>query len=396
MIQAGVGLSTKTEDPMLAGKEACQQAASSIRGDPDLIIALSSVALHHPEVVSGIHEVFPATPMVGCSTAGEIVSSGPSKESVVVMALKSDQMHFTVAKGGIVKDDARASGRMLAENIKRSAPEDVTSMIMFSDVLAGNGTEISRGVLEVFGQNFVLVGGAAGDDLNFKDTHEYFNGEVLSGYTVGVGLSGHYKKGVGAKHGWEKVGADKIVTRAKGTTVFEIDGKPAFETYKEYLGDKAEEMKKGVLTQIGLTYPLGMSNPKADGVMIRTPLVINKDGSIVFGAEVIEGSTVSIMLGSTSRAIEAAEEVARNVASEFKDAKPKALFVSDCIARKMLYGPNVSEEIDRVTSIIGKDIPLIGFYSYGQHAPVYGISADINSCDPGFYEESIVLFAIGE
>jgi hypothetical protein len=81
--------------------------------------------------------------------------------------------------------------------------------------------------------------------------------------------------------------------------------------------------------------------------------------------------------------------------SEFAHSKPAAVFISDCIARKKLYGAASNKEIENVTSIVGKDVPIIGFYSYGQHAPVFGVK-DINACDPGFYEESIVLYAIGE
>jgi len=102
------------------------------------------------------------------------------------------------------------------------------------------------------------------------------------------------------------------------------------------------------------------------------------------------------MIGTQEKSIEAAVEVAKNVAAEFKDSPPKALFISDCIARKKLYGPDVSKEIKEVTDIIGNDVPLVGFYSYGQHAPVYGVKGNIDACDPNFYEESIVIFAIGE
>lgn len=396
MIKSGVGISTNTGNAREAGVQAVKAAAEQMGGTPDVLIVLSSIAMRHPEVIAGIESVFPGVPLVGCSTSGEITSDGPSKESVVAMALASDQMHFTVGIGLPVKGQEREAGRALANDIKSKAPEEVTSMIIFSDVLGANGTEISRGVLDVFGNNFVMVGGAAGDDLNFKDTHEYYNGKVLSGYTVGVGLSGKYRKAFGAKHGWEAVGATKTVTKAKGTVVYEIDGKPAFETYKEYLGDKADEIKNGILNQIALTYPLGMRVEGVEGYMIRVPLGFNDDGSIAFGAEVIEGSKVNIMLGTQEKSVEAALEAARNVAAEFKDAPPKALFISDCIARKKLYGPNVAHEIHEVRKVIGEGVPLVGFYSYGQHAPVYGVTSDINACDPNFYEETIVLFAIGE
>jgi len=278
MIKSGVGLSTNTDAPREAGIQAAKDAAEKAGGKPDVFIVLSSIAMRHPEVIAGIESAFPGVPLVGCSTAGEITSAGSSKESVVAMALRSDQMQFTVGIGKPVKGNEREAGKALANDIKSKAPGEVTSMIIFSDVLGANGTEISRGVLDVFGENFLMVGGAAGDDLNFKDTHEYYNGKVMSGYTVGVGLSGNYKKAFGAKHGWESVGATKTVTKAEGTTVHEIDGKPAFETYKEYLGDKAEDIKKGILNQIALTYPLGMRVKDVEGYMIRVPLVFNDDG----------------------------------------------------------------------------------------------------------------------
>jgi hypothetical protein len=381
---------------MEAGKEAAQKASQTLGASPDLFIVLSSVAMHHPEVINGIRQSFPQTPLIGCSTSGEISVSGLIRESVVVMALKSDQMGFTVAKGGNARENARQAGRTLAENIKQSSPEEVTSLLLFSDVMGASGTELTRGVLDVFGKDFMVVGGAAGDDMNFKDTHEYFNDEVLSGYAVGVGLSGQYKKVFGAKHGWEKVGAAKKVTKAKGTIVYEIDGKPAFEIYRDYLGEKAEELKKGFLTYASMTYPLGMSAPGVEGYMIRVPLVINPDGSMVLGAEAVEGTNVNIMMGSQQNAINAAEEAARNVVAEFNGKKPEALFISSCVSRLKLLGPNAPKEIEKVVAVTGKETPTIGFYSYGQHAPVYGIVNDINSCDPGFYEASIVLFAIGE
>jgi hypothetical protein len=396
MIKSGVGISTNTENAREAGIQAVTLAAEQIGGKPDVLIVLSSIAMRHPEIIGGIESVFPGVALVGCSTSGEITTAGPSKESVVAMALASDQMHFTVGIGKKVKGNEREAGRALANDIKSRAPEEVTSMIIFSDVLGANGTEISRGVLDVFGSTFLMVGGAAGDDLNFKDTYEYYNGQVLSGFTVGVGLSGKYRKAFGAKHGWEAVGATKTVTKSKGTTVYEIDGKPAFATYEEYLGDRAKDIRLGILNQIALTYPLGMRTEGIDGYMIRVPLVFNDDGSIVFGAEVIEGSKVNIMLGTQEKSVEAALEAAHNVAAEFGDTAPKALFISDCIARKKLYGPNVAHEIQEIKKIIGETVPLVGFYSYGQHAPVYGVTSDINACDPNFYEESIVLFAIGE
>jgi len=70
---------------------------------------------------------------------------------------------------------------------------------------------------------------------------------------------------------------------------------------------------------------------------------------------------------------------------------PKAAFLFNCIARKKLLLNKKKEEIDKIRSVIGEEVPLIGFYTYGEQAPLGG---EITTCS--FHNETDVLFVLAE
>jgi hypothetical protein len=41
-------------------------------------------------------------------------------------------------------------------------------------------------------------------------------------------------------------------------------------------------------------------------------------------------------------------------------------------------------------------VPLLGFYTYGEQAPIAGETRDHDKISSRFYNETIVLFGIGE
>jgi hypothetical protein len=68
----------------------------------------------------------------------------------------------------------------------------------------------------------------------------------------------------------------------------------------------------------------------------------------------------------------------------------------NCIAREKLFSQKAKDEIAAVMEIIGRDVPLLGFYTYGEIVPIAGESRDSAKISTRFYNETIVLCAIGE
>lgn len=383
----GVGMSKETSAKG-AGREACKKAFEKV-SSPEFLIVFSSVKHNQEEMLSGVREVSGDVPLIGCSTAGEITNEGSTEGSVAVMALQSDAVDFFIGQGGDLKSGVREAGAELARNIKNAVSEP-NCLLMLTDVLNGNGAEVVRGVQDVMGENALIIGGAAGDDFLFKQTFAYCNEKIFSSSVVGVGMSGSYGIGVGVRHGWMPIGAPMKVTKSEGAVLRELDGRPAVSIYEDYFGKKAEELREEPLAQMAITYPLGMSIEGSDELLVRDPITVDDQGAITCAAEIPEGSEVRLMIGSKEEAIAAAKEAAQQALSQLNGKLPKAILVFNCIARRKLFGRYANEEIAAVKDVLGNDVPMLGFYTYGEIAPV---SRDSSS---RFHNETAVIIAIGD
>lgn len=393
MIKAGVGKSNNP-DGVKAGAEACQKALTQIGNEAKLIIVFSTVAYDQEEMLKGVRSISKEIPLVGCSDSGEITTEGPVSKHVAVMALSSDAIDFTIGIGKGTNKDSFKAGATAAKEIKKKAKKETSLFMMFLDGLAENGAAAVRGIQKVFGKNFPIVGGSAGDDFLFKKTYEYCNDQVLTNSVVGIGLSGKFSFGVGVRHGWEPIGLPMKVTKAKGAKLIEVNNRPALSIYEDYFGKKAEELIKEPIARMAYTYPLGISVKGSSELLIRDVVIANEKGEITCAAEIPQGSEIRLMLGDPEKAIEAAKEAAENALRQLKGAKPKAIFVFDCMARNKLLGSRIREEISAIQEVLGKNIPLIGFYTYGEQAPLGGVLEP--KCFSVFHNETMALMVLGE
>ena len=113
----GVGESADA-NPFRAGAEA-RAAAVDGRADLRALIVFASASLDIESVLDGIAPG--DVPLIGCSTAGEIGSSGPADRSVVVMALGGEgfAVSSAVATGAL---RAPARGRRRGRGLHRRPP----------------------------------------------------------------------------------------------------------------------------------------------------------------------------------------------------------------------------------------------------------------------------------
>jgi len=397
-LKASVGFS-QGEDPHAVGVVACQDALNSLgESEADLAIVFSSVQYDQEKMLAGVRSVSKNAVVVGGSTAGEIVTSGPlKKHSVAVMLMKSDSIKFYGGVGEGIKENAREAGKVAAASVKAQSGGSLKAFMMFPDVLAGNGADTVRGVLDSLGEHFPVVGGAPGDDFEFKKTYQYLNDKVYSGAVVGLGFEGEFKIGIGVKHGWVPVGAPLKVTKSSGAVLHELNGRPAISIYEDYFGaEEAKQLRTETLAKLALSYPLGMKMEGSDELMLRAPFAVDEHGSITCAAEVPEGSEMQLMVGSQEEAFKVAKEAAANAVAQLDGAKPKAVVIFNCIARSKLFGERAGEEIAAIQEAVGADVPLIGFYTYSEQAPLGGEVRNLEKCNPVSHNETVVICVFAE
>lgn len=337
---------------------------------PDLVVVFSSACFEQEALIKGIVSVTQEAPLVGCSTAGEILPEGPSRRSVVVMAIRSNSLRAAVGLGIGVHDNPRQAGRDLAHQVIQKKLDSPHGVVIFPEGLTGNGAEVVRGMQDVLGLSFPIAGGSAGDDFGFKQTYQYFQDKVYTDAVAGVLLAGSIHVGIGARHGWEPLGRPRRVTKASSNTVDELDGKAAISLYEEYFGKKTSSLGNEELARISIMYPLGFSIPGEERYLLRNAIRFNPNGSLVFSGEVPEGTQVRLMMGSKEKALEAARSAAEQAALSIAPHSPRFALVFSCTSRAQLFGRALGSEISAIQDRLGQAVPLIGFYDYGEQAPL--------------------------
>ncbi|MBN1586999.1 MAG: FIST C-terminal domain-containing protein [Candidatus Omnitrophica bacterium] len=400
-IRTGIGVSRLPESYQ-AGREAARIALSQSSSEDSTLLLVFSSARYSPEaLLRGIRTITRSGILVGCTTAGEITSQGPSHKSVVVVAITNPDMAYGVGLGQNISHNARAAGYeagreaklMLDQRFKGSHPLRRHFLLMLSEGLKGNCAETVRGLQNVMGNSFPIVGGSAGDDLHFVQTHQFLEDKVLSDSVVCLLVAGNISVGIGARHGWKPLGKPKTVTQSSSNTIEKIDDRPAVSVYDDYFGDKARELRSQSLTRMALLYPLGLSVPDETEYLVRNAMRVQANGAVVCGAEVPQGSEVRLMMGTKTSAITAARQAAQEAKKNLGKASPKLALIFESASRHQLLGRRAEEELEIVQKVIGAGVPLAGFYTYGEQAPLKAIR---HMGQTHFHNESIVVVLLGE
>jgi hypothetical protein len=100
-----------------------------------------------------------------------------------------------------------------------------------------NGTELVRGLKTRLPQQVEVTGGLSADGGLFQRTLVCANDVPAENTIAAIGLYGEQIKiGYGSVGGWDSFRPERLITRRKGNVLFDLDGKPALELYKRYLG----------------------------------------------------------------------------------------------------------------------------------------------------------------
>ena len=391
MIQAFTAVSTR-KDAFDAGHEATLAAMAKLSTKPDMLWVFGAISYDQQKLLDGIAAAAPGVQVIGCTTDGEISIKGLSINSVVVMALASDTIRFHTASVGNLLKGSYYAGSQIGEAFQGLGCRYIQ---IFSDGLSGNADRIIQGIKAQMGDDIQIAGGTAGDGGDFKRTFQYLGNRALTNSIVAVAFQGQFGFGTGTACGWFPVGIAKKVTRAVGNVVYELDGQPALQAYERFLGKHAEH-----LPAVGVEYPLGLLNSDSeaeeeDYFLCRATMGVDRqEGAIIFAGDVPEGSLVKMTIGNEEDIIKAAKGAAQSAIDRLRqtsqELKPQAIFLFSCMARKIVLGTRTDEEILAVQESVGKDVPIIGFYTYGEFCP-------IGECNiSSFHNETATLTVIGE
>ncbi|WP_047549639.1 FIST signal transduction protein [Methylotenera sp. G11] len=332
----------------------------------NLVLVFGSVKrFGEAKLQSTLKERYPTAQIIGCSTSGEITASGVFDDSLQITAVlweKTVQRVTHTKMSGMQNSFETAAG--LAKQLKA---DSLKAVLVYSDGLNVNGSELLEGFKSVLGE-VPIMGGMAGDGFNFNKTVQIFNDTVGDGLVIAVGLYGsHLIAATGVGRGWKPYGPPRKVTKSEKNIVLELDGKPALPLYNLYIGAHSAKDLPGS----GLKFPFAIiEEGKRDIEKIRTLLAIDpKSNSLTFAGNVDEGETVRFCQSTHDRLVEGAGDAAHLVKDNTNVNQSGLAVCVSCVGRKGVMAELVADEVKLVQQILGNQTAITGFYSYGEFAP---------------------------
>lgn len=319
--------------------------------------------------IAELEAALPRATVVGCSSAGVILGEGVSTRPVVATVVHFDRVvpslaWLTVAEVGSSRSAGEVLGRRLAAHLPTDRPGAV---LVLADGLVVNGTALVDGLTDTLPEHVTISGGLAGDGDRFADTWTYADGEARRGAVAAVALSGEgLEVGYGSSGGWEGFGPYRTVTGSEGNVLHTLDDRPALALYREYLGDRAEQLPASALL-----FPLLIRSPEGDVELVRTVLGIDDANStMTFAGDIPQGWTARLMRTTLDRLVDASAIAAEQ--AERSLAEPQLAIAVSCVGRRLVLGQRVDEEVEAAAEVLGHQAAVVGFYSYGELSPGVG------------------------
>jgi len=399
-LNVGVGQSSSIS-------EAVEMALENIN-NPKLTIVFASSDFDPNEVYSVVREKIKKGHIIGGTTAGEFTNlyTKPKTGTVAVMCLESPALKVGIGVGenisknpeeagrtainmayqNIIKDPTLASfvflGLMKSKNTNLLNINPFTTICLI-DGLQGVEEGVLRGMLSKMGRSSRIVGGSSGDDLKFKQTYQFADG-VYTNSVVNALVCG-LKMGVGMSHPYVPTDKGAVITKCKGRVIYELNERPAAEVLKELL--EVNEITPEVLS----VNPFGVrtGDVYADYI-IKSAICANKDGSVPCYAEVQKNCYLTMMTTDKKTAI---ENFKRALYDAVKDAgnleEIGAIVIFNCVLRHLLNEKLGISDVEIIRKTFGKDIPVIGFNTYGEQGSTRGGSM-------GHYNQTSTILVISK
>ncbi|ABM03036.1 diguanylate cyclase/phosphodiesterase with PAS/PAC sensor(s) [Psychromonas ingrahamii 37] len=301
---------------------------------------------HVQQVLDSLTSKLPHAAIIGCSTAGEIVS-GAVKENTIQISFsifkKTALQLFYYPKTNF-KAGEKASDEVVSQNTK--------AVIAFSEPFKGN----SELFLEGFSSkkpNIPIAGGNGGDNYLFEKTFIirgdkiYFEGIVLCSLNSDS-LYAHTNYSLSNV----SIGTEMIITKAVDNVIYEIDHTPVKNIYQYYLGETISNN----FPASAMEFPLQKIEEEMSVAM--TSVGMTEEGGFIYVGHFKNGDKVKFSITNTGKIFSKAYELYNSMICH----PVEATYVYSGATRKTFPKKCLDYEL----GLIEKVAPSSGFFCYGE------------------------------
>ena len=322
---------------------------------------------HIQHVCDILDENMPDALYLGCTSHANLLDGALEKAAIILSCtvFEYETTHVEVLQFPFTEEEAKGVARELkaycdanpwVSSVEMHVTMLGTSVLEFCDEMSALRSDI-----QVFG------GGAYNPNMDDAMTYVFSKGNGFSAHGIVFLLLGGSDFHTYSTYiaGWKPLTRRFKVTKAEGATLYELDGEPAFNIYQRFLNIS----KSDNLISNTLEFPLFMDYKGLD--VLRCPLGLNEDGSLMMATEVPEGADVRISFGYPETILRSIRHDGQIIA----DFQPDVIQTFSCAARKAFWGDeNISDE----TLLINGIAPTSGLYVSGEFMRIDGDVRNFN------------------
>jgi len=326
-----------------------------------LVLLFVSPRLALDPLASELARRFAGTPVVGCTTAGEITPRGYARGSITGVSFAAPDFHTVARRIPDVRQFSVADGRSLVRDCLRELnrgtpgwPASQVFAMLFIDGLAACEESVVSAIhreLDVI----PLVGGSAGDELDFRATKILADGAFHRHSAVLVLVATALPFCRFKTDHFTSSHSKMVVTGADPAQriVTEINAEPAAEEYARLIGRAVDDLTP----EIFATYPVVVR--VGDTPYARSIQKANADGSLTFYCAIDQGIVLTV-----ARDLDIVADLRRLFGDIRQEIGPPELVVGyDCILRGLeVRQKGLEQEVSRL--MIANNV--VGFSTYGE------------------------------
>lgn len=335
--------------------------AAVTQPDMALVIFFCSSAYDRELLAEEMRRLFAGVQVVGCTTAGEIGPAGYRDHSLTGASFPASSFNAVSGRLDRLQQFEIAAGQAFAQELlqklESQAPQanaDNSFAMLLIDGLSVREEPVTRALQSALGR-FPLVGGSAGDGLNFGNTHVYFEGHFHADSAVLMLVSTRLPFKLFKTQHFVATDERMVVTEADTARriVKEINGLPAAQEYARLLGVDARDLDPMRFAASPVVVMIDGTN------YVRSIQKVNPDGSLTFFCAIEDGLVLRVAKGVDL--LENLEQAFTQIHAAI--GQPQLVLGCDCILRKqeIFQGP-LKESVNEV--FLRNN--TIGFSTYGE------------------------------
>ncbi|WP_372876056.1 FIST N-terminal domain-containing protein [Pseudomonas sp.] len=335
--------------------------AGVVQPDMALVVFFCS-SEYDLDVLGGeMQRLFAGVQVVGCTTAGEIGPAGCLEHSLTGASFAAS--HFSAVSGHLAHlqqfdaDAGQAFAQGLLQELHAQAPHSDTDngfALLLVDGLSRREEPVTRAFQRALGK-LPLIGGSAGDGMQFVKTHVYWQGRFCSDSAILLLLTSRLPFRIFKTQHFVTTDQRLVVTEADAAArvVQEINGLPASQEYARMLGIDVCDLAPArfaawplVLTIGGTTY-------------VRAVQKANPDGSLTFFCAIENGLVLRLAQGANL--LQNLEQTFAGIRAEI--GPPLLVLACDCMGRKLEIAQSPDKQ--RIGEVLLQN-NSVGFNTYGE------------------------------